>query len=128
MRVKVILATTLVYALSIISTTFTLLTLTSKNWSEQSLYVAGYQNGSSNLPPDGTKEFSPVCVVPRSPFYRCNLPHVYWNSTCELDCQWYQPYGWNKTSCRSAAEFGASYQNVTYEVLLGHAQECQEGE
>lgn len=123
MRVKSLLATTLVLVLSILSTTFTFLALRSKRWSTQAYY---FDNGTEL----GTTEFKPVCVLERSPFYRCGLPHVYANGTCDItDCAYYSPYGNDKTSCRSSTEYGRPWsENVLAKGLLGMSMECQEGE
>ncbi|KAH8882536.1 hypothetical protein GQ53DRAFT_753585 [Thozetella sp. PMI_491] len=122
MRVGSILASGLVLALSIVSTTFVFLTLKSTKWSTESYYFA--LNGISN----GTDEVNPVCMAGRSPFYRCGLPVVDSNGHCSIpNCAFYAPYGANATSCRSSAELGvAKDDNLAALGLLGTEQECQQ--
>lgn len=122
MRTRVVLASLLVLALSIISATFTLLATTSKSWGTQAYY---YDNGTEL----GLTEITPACTLERSPFYRCGLPRVDINGTCNItDCAYYKPYGTNRTSCRSAHEFGRIWsENSLAMGLLGMSQECQEG-
>jgi hypothetical protein len=124
MRVKTLVAAFLVLALSIISTTFTFLALRNKSWSTQAYY---FDRDGTEL---GTTQITPVCVLERSPLYRCGLPHVYANGTCVIsDCAFYKPYGQNRTSCRSSAEYGRPWsENVLAQGLLGMSLECQEGE
>lgn len=129
MRAAPVIACLLVLALSIVSTTFSLLSLKSKEWASQAYYF--YGNSNPTLSPDGTGQNSStrVCVGQRSPFYRCGLPRVYQNQTCEIpDCTWYSPKGYNQTSCRTATEFGEAYGNDYYAAgLLGTEAECQQG-
>ena len=123
MRAGRLLGVSLVLALSIVSTTFTFLALRSKSWSTQAYY---FDRDGSEL---GTTENNPVCILERSPFYRCGLPHVDVNGTCHIsECAFYNPYGSNQTSCRSSAEYGRPWsEDVLAQGLLGMSLECQEG-
>lgn len=122
MRPKIILASLTSLSLSIVSTTFVLLALTSNRWSIQKYYETLVDGGSPIAWTD------PVCVAHRSPFYRCGIPSVSFNATtnvttCEIpDCAFYAPSGWNQTSCRLPVETGTEDNS-----LNGGAQECQEG-
>ena len=106
MRPKIILASLTSLSLSIVSTTFVLLALTSNRWSIQKYYETLVDGGSPIAWTD------PVCVAHRSPFYRCGIPSVSFNATtnvttCEIpDCAFYAPSGWNQTSCRLPVETG----------------------
>lgn len=113
----------MVLALSIVSTTFTLLALTSRSWSSQAYY---YDDGTDL----GLNESTPLCVYERSPFYRCSFPRVFENRTCSiLNCTSYRPYGYNRTSCRSSTEYGVIWDEARDALgLLGRSQECQEGQ
>ncbi|KAK5455898.1 hypothetical protein LTS15_005216 [Exophiala xenobiotica] len=126
MRAIAHIAVAAVLALSIVSTIFVLLALTSPHWASQSYYYA--LNGQS----DGTTDIKPLFRASRSPFYRCGIPKVpveLKNGTrrWSLECHSYRPYGKDKTSCRSAAEMGIPSDNlVAGKGLLGNAQECQQ--
>ena len=126
MHIKSVIASTLVLALSIISTTFTLLALTSKEWSYQTYY---FNDASAGLNPVNGTEGAPVCTGTRSPFYRCDVPFVYPNGTCFInDCATHKAYGNNRTSCRSAPELGLNWTDYQLaKGLMGYAQECQQG-
>ncbi|KIM99943.1 hypothetical protein OIDMADRAFT_30313 [Oidiodendron maius Zn] len=121
MRPKIILASLTSLSLSIVSTTFVILALTSNRWSIQKYYETLVDGGSPIAWTD------PVCVAHRSPFYRCGIPSVSFNATtnvttCEIpDCAFYAPSGWNQTSCRLPVETGTEDNS-----LNGGAQECQE--
>ncbi|KAJ9607110.1 hypothetical protein H2200_008182 [Cladophialophora chaetospira] len=117
-RSLLVLGTTL--ALSIVSTTFVLLALTSKRWSAQKYY---YPSG------DGFDWKSPLCTAHRSPFYRCDPPALNYSAnidkaSCNLTCNFYKPYGRNATSCRLLNETG-DYPAWGSTVTAG-AQECQD--
>lgn len=132
MRRGPVLASLLVLALAIVSTIFTLLAATSKSWSTQAYYFDAGRGGDSLVGATelGKGEKTPACVWERSPFYRCGVPRVNENGTCEIrDCSFYAPSGKNQTSCRSAAEFGVNWgkDDTTANGLLGDATECQEG-
>src|SRR4051812_20891214 len=100
MRRGALLAATIVLSLSVVSTTFVFLALTSPKWSSQSYFYA--ENGQS----DGS-DVNVICIASRSPFYRCGIPAVTEDRNCTIpDCTFYKPYGLNQTSCRSAAEYG----------------------
>lgn len=121
MRTKPIAAALLVLALSIISTTFVLLALTSKQWARQDVL-------STNTSELGIQDVV-VCTALRSPFYRCGYPKVDENATCAIpDCHFYKPYGNNQTSCRSQTQFGNRSDDIVGAggVLAG-SQECQNG-
>jgi hypothetical protein len=122
-RLAPLIAIATVLTLSIISTTFVLLTLTSPQWSSQSYFFA--LNGQS----DGSNHFPTLCTARRSPFYRCGIPEVAVNKTCKInDCSFYKPYGYDKTSCRSGTEYGSPEDdNRGMKGLLGSSQECQQG-
>ncbi len=123
MRVASLLASAAVVVLSIVSTTFVFLALTSTEWSTQTYFFA--VNGQS----DGSTDVSSVCMAGRSPFYRCGIPSVNENRTCIVPaCSFYRASGVNLTSCRSAAELGiGGNDDVGAMGLLGGAQECQQG-
>ncbi len=124
MRIAAVFASATVVGLSIVSTTFVYLTLKSTEWSTQSYYFA------LNAQSDGVNDTTPACTAGRSPFYRCGIPTVDINGTCNIpSCSFYKVYGTNATSCRSAAELGiANNDDVSAEGLLGGAMECQQGE
>jgi hypothetical protein len=123
MRIAALLASATVVVLSIVSTTFVYLSLQSTEWSTQSYYFA------INAQSDGTNDTSAACTAGRSPFYRCGIPTVDVNGTCNIpSCSFYKAYGSNATSCRSAAELGiASNDDVSAGGLLGGDMECQQG-
>ena len=124
MRGITIFVSFLTLSLSITSTTFNLLALTSPRWSRQTYYDTAIGGGSP------TTWDTPLCFANRSPFYRCSVPSVVsgfemenGTTTCEVECAFYKPYGWNATSCRSPFETGADDF-----PLNGGVMECQEGE
>lgn len=125
MRYTSILASTSVLVLPIVSTTFVLLTLTSKRWAVQNYYFSGVVGGEG----DGSLNVEPLTWANRSPFYRCGVPEVYENKTGIVPfCQFYKPYGKN-TSCRTSGEMHlALYQVLDSHGVLGTSQECQQGE
>ncbi|CZR52729.1 uncharacterized protein PAC_02606 [Phialocephala subalpina] len=122
MRRRAILSSLFIFALSIVSTTFVLLALTSPRWAVQKYYLN--LDGSSSL---GTDWIHPICIAHKSPFYRCEPPVI--NTTtsppvCTVpNCQFYAPYGRNRTSCRLAAETNDTDPNS---VTNAGEQECQE--
>jgi hypothetical protein len=122
MRFKTIVASLAILSLSIISTTFVLLALTSKEWSVQKYYDAAIGGGSP------TSWSTPLCVAHRSPFYRCGIPSVDFDPVANVticvvpDCEFYKPNGWNQTSCGSPLETGTDDN-----ALNGDARECQQG-
>ncbi|KAH8901388.1 hypothetical protein GQ53DRAFT_835205 [Thozetella sp. PMI_491] len=106
MRYITIVSSFAALVLSIVSTTFVLLATTSPEWSTQSYYQASNGAASGN----GQFDITPVCTASRSPFYKCGIPIVYENGTCHIpSCQFYPPYGYNATSCRSPAEFNGTW-------------------
>ncbi|KAI9857979.1 MAG: hypothetical protein M1813_007949 [Trichoglossum hirsutum] len=119
MRPRLFILPLLAVVLSVISTTFVLLALTSKKWAVQRYYHTPTQSATSWL--------DPVCVAHRSPFYRCGIPTVTFDAnknitTCVVPgCQFYKAYGWDKTSCRLPVETGDEGSE-----LNGGAMECQE--
>lgn len=120
MRLAALTASLATFALSITSTTFVLLALTSKNWSIQKYYDAAIGGGSPTTWTD-----PPLCSASRSPFYRCGIPSVTVDNTTTCivpDCAFFKSYGWNATSCRSPLETGSDDF-----FLNSGAQECQEG-
>jgi len=122
MRLKPVLTSFVIFSLSIISTTFVLLTLTSSRWSVQKYYVS--LTGDPSLGQDWVK---PICYATRSPFYRCDLPNINETAspmTCALNCQFYAPYGYDKTSCRLAVETNGT--DVNGATTAGEL-ECQQG-
>lgn len=123
MKTRVAAAAVLVLALSIISTTFTLLAATSKSWATQVYY------SDKNQTELGLTETTPACILDRSPFYRCGPVKVNISGHCEIsDCAFYKPYGRNQTSCRSATEYNTTWlDDASAQGLLGMSQECQEG-
>ena len=125
MRYTSILASTSVLALSIVSTTFVLLTLTSKRWAVQNYYPSGIYGQEG----DGSLNVKRATWAYRSPFYRCGVPEVYENETGIVPfCQFYRPYGTN-TSCRTSGEMHlATKQLLESHGVLGTSQECQQGE
>lgn len=110
-----------ILSLSIVSTTFVLLALTSKQWSIQKYYLN--QEGEAG---NGVDWITPICVANKSPFYRCDIPYLDDTTnppTCVVpNCQFYEPYGWNATSCRLASET----RNAANSASNGGEQECQE--
>ncbi|KAF8851877.1 hypothetical protein BDZ45DRAFT_678782 [Acephala macrosclerotiorum] len=122
MRRRAVLSSLFIFALSIVSTTFVLLALTSPRWAVQKYYLN--TDGSAAL---GADWISPICVAHKSPFYRCEPPII--NTTasppiCTVpNCQFYAPYGRNRTSCRLAAETNDTDPNS---VTNAGEQECQE--
>jgi hypothetical protein len=126
MRYSPFLASASVLVLSVISTTFVLLTLTSKRWAVQNYYFSGVIGGEG----DGSMNIDPLTWAYRSPFYRCGVPEIYENKTGIVPfCQFYKPYGRNATSCRTSGEMKLpSNQVLQSQGLLGTAQECQQGE
>jgi hypothetical protein len=123
MRRPQIIATAAVLILSIISTTFVLLALTSRKWASQSYFFA--LEGAS----DGTGQNHTLCKAERSPFYRCGVPAVDPNKKCTVpDCKFYKAYGRDQTSCRSPTEIGISLHDPSRaHGLFGSSQECQQG-
>ncbi|KAL5326212.1 hypothetical protein ACEPPN_007350 [Leptodophora sp. 'Broadleaf-Isolate-01'] len=122
MRRRALATSIFIFALSIISTTFVLLALTSKRWSVQKYYI-----NDVNSPGLGATWTTPICVANKSPFYRCDAPVINTTAhpnTCVVpNCQFYRPYGRNKTSCRLAVEtVGMDPDNG----LIAGAQECQD--
>ena len=122
-RYLVALASWGTLSLSIISTTFVFLALSSNKWSIQKYHDASIGGGSPTTWTD-----PPLCAANRSPFYRCGIPVVTFDAvknitTCQIpDCAFYKPYGWNQTSCRLPVETGSED-----DPLNGTEQECQEG-
>lgn len=122
MRLSQMIVTAAVLSLSIISTTFVLLTLTSPKWSSQSYFYA--EEGAT----DGTGQTQALCKAARSPFYRCGVPAVNPEKNCTIpDCKFYKPYGNDRTSCRSPTEMGISLHDPSgARGLFGSSQECQQ--
>ncbi|PVH83678.1 hypothetical protein DL98DRAFT_652158 [Cadophora sp. DSE1049] len=122
MRRKAAVTSLLIFALSIISTTFVLLALTSKRWSVQKYYLN--KEGDLGF---GAGWADPICHANKSPFYRCEPPVLTILNdvaSCNVpNCQFYQPYGRNKTSCRLAAETKDAEPNS---VTNAGEQECQD--
>jgi hypothetical protein len=125
MRLAPVLASTSVLSLSIISTTFVLLALTSKRWAVQNYFFSSTVGSEG----DGSQDVDPLTYAYRSPFYRCGVPEITDDKSHAVPfCQFYKPYGKDKTSCRSTGEMGvARNQNAIARGLLGSAQECQQG-
>jgi hypothetical protein len=128
MRHASLLASALVLALSIVSTTFVFLALTSKRWAVQNYYFSGVIGSEG----DGSLDVDPLTWAYRSPFYRCGIPEVYENKSqtpIVPFCKFYKPYGNDATSCRTTGEMGLAKNQVAVSGgLLGTAQECQQGE
>jgi hypothetical protein len=123
MRRRAVVTSVLIFSLSVVSTTFVLLALTSKRWVLQRYYPQ--VTGSPALGADWIK---PICFANRSPFYRCGLPIVNDTAnpwTCVVqDCQFYAPFGYNKTSCRLGVETNGS--DTLSDITAGEL-ECQQG-
>jgi hypothetical protein len=123
MRLRSVIAALFTLTLSIVSTIFVLLALTSRRWAVQK-YYADADNPVNWI--------DPICLANRSPFLRCGYPNVTAanatsNASCSVpDCDFYKPYGWDQTSCRLAAEV-ASVDGASAQDLVGTAQECQQG-
>jgi hypothetical protein len=126
MRHASLLASALVLALSIVSTTFVFLALTSPRWAVQNYYFSGVIGAEG----DGSLDVNRLTWAYRSPFYRCGVPEVYKNKTAIVPfCKFYKPYGKDRTSCRTTGEMGLTrFQVIESQGLLGTAQECQQGE
>ncbi|KAG4435924.1 hypothetical protein IFR05_008581 [Cadophora sp. M221] len=122
MRRKAAATSLLIFALSIISTTFVLLALTSKRWSVQKYYLN--KEGDLGF---GAGWVTPICHANKSPFYRCEPPVLTISNDvaqCNVpNCQFYKPYGRNKTSCRLAVETKDAEPNS---VTNAGEQECQD--
>ncbi|KAK0100919.1 hypothetical protein ONS95_007361 [Cadophora gregata] len=112
----------LIFALSIISTTYVLLSLTSKRWSIQKYYLN--KEGDLGF---GAGWVDPICNASKSPFYRCEPPVLTIKNniaSCNVpNCHFYRPYGRNKTSCRVAVETKDAEPNS---VTNAGEQECQD--
>ncbi|KAH7407446.1 hypothetical protein BKA64DRAFT_640378 [Cadophora sp. MPI-SDFR-AT-0126] len=122
MRRKAAVTSLLIFALSIISTTFVLLALTSKQWSVQKYYL-----NKEGDPGFGAGWVDSICHANKSPFYRCEPPvlTILNNvASCNVpNCKFYKPYGRNRTSCRLAAETKDAEPNS---VTNAGEQECQD--
>lgn len=123
LRPRFVLANLTIIILAILATVFVFLTLTSKEWSVQKYFY------NPSAPGDEFTYVTPLCVAHRSPFYRCGIPTIEIDDgtdqpNCTIpNCQFYRPYGWNRTSC--------SLQVETHQLsgpTNGVEQECQEGQ
>ncbi|CZR68332.1 uncharacterized protein PAC_18231 [Phialocephala subalpina] len=119
MRKRATFTTLFILVLSIVSTTFVFLALTSKEWAIQKYYL----NSEGEIG-NGANWTKPSCHANRSPFYRCEVPDLNTDTnTCpDPSCKWYRAYGKGATSCILASES----HNQPDSPNVGGEQECQE--